>query len=306
MRNIIWVVDRSNFTSIITEAYETFYTEQFKRIGVDLRFCDIGEILIGSNSSNCDVPGDPVTTAYFVSAFSSNTRSHDYLQNLVSFLELRGFKVASQTDFETDLKMGNKFLASTWLFKNRFPAIETYLLPRLAHNERDPFVEFIAEKFEFPLVIKPNCLAMGYGVFQITDRDSFRGVLDTIAGQSLPYIIQPRINYVEEQRIYLTGETVLTAVAKKFPPYGFVSNYSRGGTTSKTKVTDAVKHISISLARIIPSSFLSIDFLIGVEGEICINEIATVAAGYSSQCLDEIDQLRITTAIYKSISEQFY
>lgn len=304
MRNIIWIVDRSNFTSKITETYETFYAEQFNKIGVDLRFRDIGEILIGSSSSIGDVPGDPASTTYFVSAFSSNTRSHDYLQNLVSFLELRGSKVASQTDFETGLKMDNKFLASTWLLKNGFPAIETYLLPPLAHNERDPFVEFIAEKFEFPLVIKPNCLARGYGVFRVTDKDSFRGALDTIAGQSLPYIIQPSINYVEEQRIYLTGETVLAAVAKKFPPRGFVSNYARGGTSSKAKVTEDVEGICTSLSRIIPSNFLSIDLLIGVEGEIRINEIDTVTAAYSYQCLDESDQLRITQAIYKSISEQ--
>ena len=301
MRNIVWVVDRSNFTSKITDGYEMFYTEQFSKIGVALRFCDIGEILIGSSSSIEDIPGDPATTAYFVSAFSSKTRSHDYLQNLVSFLELRGFKVASKTDFETGLKMDNKFLASTWLFEKAFPGIETYLLPPLAHNERDPFVEFITKKFEFPLVIKPNCLAMGYGVFRVTDKDSFRGVLDTIADQSLPYIIQPSINFVEEQRVYLSNERILAVVAKKSPPHGFVSNYARGGTSSKAEVSQELNSICASLARVIPSSFLSIDFLIGVDGEVRINEIDTVLASYSYGCLDEGDQLRITESIYKFI-----
>lgn len=304
MRNIIWVVDRSNFTSRICETYERFYTEQFGRIGVELRFLDAGDLLIGSRSEEGALPGDPASTAYFVSAFSSNTRSHDYLQTLVSYLELRGFQVASQTDFAMGLKMDNKFLASTWLFENAFPAIETYLLPPLAHNERDPFVDFIAEKFAFPMVIKPNCLAMGYGVFRVADRDSLRGVLDTIAGQSLPYIVQPSIDYVEEQRVYLAGETVLAAVAKKFPPRGFVSNYARGGTSAKAEVTEEVKRVCTSLARLIPSGFLSVDLLIGAEGAIHINEVDTVSAAYSYACLDADDQLRITKAIHQSILQQ--
>ncbi len=170
----------------------------------------------------------------------------------------------------------NKASVLTQLQKVGIQTPRTVLVssPADADAIRDVF-----DRFDGPVVIKPNSTTRGTGHVLVEDPDSFRGVVDYLelihdfpATGDRSFLLQEYIPEARDVRLTVIDGVVAGAVERRLDgdADGWVKNVHRGATpvpvTPSKRLSDIAEHVADTLGV----ALLGVDVLIGPEGPVVI------------------------------------
>ena len=161
----------------------------------------------------------------------------------------------------------------------RLPIPRTYFAPMTYSNIGYPeealaFVDKIAERIGYPIVIKEACSSYGMGVHLACDRDQAIGLLPKLYGN---IVFQQFIaeSAGTDVRIYVVGDRCVCSALRR-NTRDFRSNIVAGGTMTAYNASEQMQQIAVAAARSIGADFAGVDLLLGRKGPL-VCEVNTCA-----------------------------
>lgn len=272
-----WIVDQSSFSTHTAEKYDAFYKRALSPHGITIEFMDLKqgyELACGPHAARFVVA---------VSDFSRRVYNHQLLKLLVEIFALRGFQSISHPNAGSGINTSSKLSTSYWLTTHGLAAIPTY--PCI------PGIEDATWHVDFPVVLKPDGLAMGIGVMKLYDEDSLVGAIEHISRSGTAYVLQPAIKVVREFRVFVDAGGLLGVTTKVPNKSGFLTNLSAKGEMASSDWPDTVAQSTIEIAKRIGRGFIAVDWFEDEEGSLYVNEIEGALAGFSGADLATRDQI---------------
>lgn len=141
----------------------------------------------------------------------------------------------------------------------------------------------VFHRFDPPVVVKPNSTTRGVGVAKVDDLDSFLGVADYLglvhdyrATGDKSFLVQEFVPNARDFRVMVLDGECVGAVERQLPAEARASgqwkhNVHRGANASKTAVSDSIRNLAESTARVLDIPLLGVDFLVA-DGRTVITE----------------------------------
>jgi len=151
------------------------------------------------------------------------------------------------------------------------PVPETVLVSNPA-PEADLVAAF--ERFEAPVVVKPNSTTRGVGVAKAHDLDSFLGICDYLdlvhdyrATRDRSFLVQEYLPDARDYRVMVLDGEVVGAVERRLPPDALAAgqwkhNVHRGATAAGVDPDPAVTDLARRAADALGIRFLGVDVLV--------------------------------------------
>ena len=165
---------------------------------------------------------------------------------------------------------GNKILTSSALQKNGVaqPRVKIAFTPKSA-------IEAM-EEMGYPVVLKPGVGSWGRLLSKINDREAAETVLEH---KELLGTYHHSIFYIQEYvkkpgrdiRSFVVGDTTIAAIYRNSEHW--ITNTSRGGTSSVCEVTPELNEISVAAARAVGGGVVAIDVFEDPERGLIVNEV---------------------------------
>jgi len=133
------------------------------------------------------------------------------------------------------------------------------------------------ERFDPPVVVKPNSATRGVGVTRVSDADSFLGVTDyldlvhdyeTTADKS--YLVQEFLPDARDYRVMVLDGEYAGAVERRADA-GWKHNVHRGATATGVRPPQRVRELAERTADVLDIPFLGVDVLVN-EDRAVVNE----------------------------------
>lgn len=173
--------------------------------------------------------------------------------------------------------------------------------PNVGYTDTD-FLDTVAKKLGFPVVVKECFGSFGAQVYLAKDMDELRCI--TKQHESVPLLFQELISesFGRDIRINVVGHRVVAAMLRESQNGDFRSNVTLGGSTLPYSPTDAECELAIAASKRLGLDFAGIDILFGSEGPLLceVNSNAHFKSTYDCTGVDLADL--IADHIIKKIS----
>lgn len=133
------------------------------------------------------------------------------------------------------------------------------------------------ERFDSPVVVKPNSTTRGVGVTKVHDADSLAGVTDYLdlvhdyrATGDKSYLVQEFLSDASDYRVMVLDGEVVGAVEREAPD-GWKHNVHGGATAEGVEVPDHVAALAEDAAAALDIDFLGVDVLVSGDRTV-VNE----------------------------------
>ncbi|MCG1002063.1 MULTISPECIES: RimK family alpha-L-glutamate ligase [Halobacterium] len=168
----------------------------------------------------------------------------------------------------------NKAGALATLADAGVPVPETVYVSNPADEDE---VRAAFERFDAPVVVKPNSTTRGVGVTKIHDADSLSGVTDYLelvhdyrATGDKSYLIQEFLPDAADYRVMVLDGDVVGAVQRAAPD-GWKHNVHRGASAAGVELPDELRELAVDAADALDVDFLGVDVLV-TEDRAVVNE----------------------------------
>ena len=162
--------------------------------------------------------------------------------------------------------------------------------PNIGFNDTT-FLETVAEKLGFPIVIKEVCGSFGAQVYLAHDFPELLKI--TLEHQGVPLLFQELIkeSFGRDIRINVVGGRVCAAMLRESENGDFRSNVTLGGRTLPYSPTDAECELALAAAEQLGLDFAGIDILFGNDGPLLceVNSNAHFKSTYDCTGIDLAD-----------------
>ncbi|GGL69393.1 ATP-grasp domain-containing protein [Halocalculus aciditolerans] len=127
------------------------------------------------------------------------------------------------------------------------------------------------ERFDPPVVIKPNSATRGVGVAKVHDTDSLLGVADYLdlvhdyrATADKTFLVQEFLPDAVDYRVMVLDGEYAGAVKRELPAEaeGWKHNVHRGATATAVDLDDDLRDLAESVADVLDIDFLGVDLLV--------------------------------------------
>ena len=139
------------------------------------------------------------------------------------------------------------------------------------------------ERFDPPVVVKPNSATRGTGVAKAHDRDSFLGICDYLslvhdyrATGDRSFLVQEFLPDARDYRVMVVDGEYVGAVERRLPTSEeetpqWKHNVHRGATATSVSLTQELRELAETAARTLDIPWLGVDLLVS-NGRAVINE----------------------------------
>ncbi|MFC3957737.1 ATP-grasp domain-containing protein [Halovivax cerinus] len=141
----------------------------------------------------------------------------------------------------------------------------------------------VYERFEPPVVVKPNSTTRGVGVAKAHDRDSFLGICDYLglvqdykATGDKSFLVQEYLPDATDYRVMVLEGAYVGAVERRLSDTAreagqWKHNVHRGATASGVSLSDDLRVIAESVAETLEIDLLGVDLLV-TDDRVLVNE----------------------------------
>jgi ribosomal protein S6--L-glutamate ligase len=153
------------------------------------------------------------------------------------------------------------------LGRENIPVPETVLC---ADPMNEPALVDVFERFETPVVLKPNSATRGIGITKVSDLDSFLGVCDYLdlihefpATEDKSFLVQEFLPDARDYRVMVLDGECVGAVERRGA--GWKHNVHRGATAVGVSPPTAVAGLAERVASVLDIPYLGVDVLVSGE-----------------------------------------
>ncbi|WP_246986419.1 ATP-grasp domain-containing protein [Halorientalis marina] len=183
-------------------------------------------------------------------------------------------------DREAVLRSRNKGGALARLGRADLPVPDTVVVSNPA-DEADLIDAF--ERFEPPVVVKPNSATRGVGVAKATDLDSFLGIVDYLdlvhdyrATGDRSFLVQEYLPDARDYRVMVVDGEYVGAVQRRLPDDALAAgqwkhNVHRGAEATGVDLPDGLRDLAERAADALGVPWLGVDLLV-TEDRAVVNE----------------------------------
>jgi ribosomal protein S6--L-glutamate ligase len=172
------------------------------------------------------------------------------------------------------LRSRNKAGALATLAEAGVPVPDTVYVSNPADAEA---VRAAFERFDAPVVVKPNSTTRGVGVTKVHDADSLSGVTDYLdlvhdyrATGDKSYLVQEYVPDAADYRVMVLDGEVVGAVERRAPD-GWKHNVHRGADAAAVDLPPELRELARDAAAALDVDFLGVDLLV-TEDSAVVNE----------------------------------
>lgn len=265
--------------------YETNrFIEEATHMGIELKVMspDQFELFVNrEDESSIFVDGEPLDLPDFVIARMGSGTTYFALALLRQFERLNIPCINSSLGIEI---VKDKLYSQQILAHNKMAVPKTMLMKFPVD------VDFITEKFSYPLVVKTLSGSLGKGVFMMENRKQLEDLsrIIEIANSNLSIIIQEMVmdSKGRDLRVFVVGGRVVGCMLRKAKENDFRANYSAGGSVESYPISPAIEWIAIEATKILGLDISGVDLLFDGDGfKICEVNSSPMFKGLES-CTD--------------------
>ncbi len=184
-------------------------------------------------------------------------------------------------DRERILLSRHKGEALARLLTADFPVPETVVV---SNPVEESTLVNVFERFETPVVVKPNATTRGTGVAKVTDLDSFLGICDYLdlvhdyrATGDRSFIVQEYLPDARDYRVMVVDGKVVGAVERRLPEDALTAgqwkhNVHRGAEANPVTLDGTVQKLAEKTAATLDIPWLGVDLLV-TEDRVVVNEV---------------------------------
>ncbi|MUV89022.1 ATP-grasp domain-containing protein [Halapricum sp. CBA1109] len=177
-------------------------------------------------------------------------------------------------DREAILRSRNKADVLTRLSAAGVPVPETTMVSNPVDDEA---VAAAAERFDPPIVVKPNSTTRGTGVTKVSDLDSLLGVTDYLdlvqdyrATGDRSYLLQEYLPDARDYRVMVLDGEYVGAVERRLPADArargqWKHNVHRGAEASAVDLAPELRELAERAAAVLDIDYLGVDLLVTEE-----------------------------------------
>ncbi|MFP9059715.1 RimK family alpha-L-glutamate ligase [Natrialbaceae archaeon A-chndr2] len=142
----------------------------------------------------------------------------------------------------------------------------------------------VFERFEPPVVVKPNSTTRGVGVAKAHDLDSFLGICEYLslvhdyrATGDKSFLVQEYVPDASDYRVMVLQGEIVGAVERRLPEVAreqgrWKHNVHRGAEATGVEIPEAWREIALAVAETLEIPFLGVDLLVDAGGRVLVNE----------------------------------
>ncbi len=174
-------------------------------------------------------------------------------------------------DREAVLTSRNKGGVLAALSEAGLPTPRTTMVSNPAGRET---LERVFERFDPPVVVKPNSATRGVGVTRVEDRDSFLGVCDYLklvhdyrATGDKSFVVQEYLPDARDLRVMTIDGEYAGAVERRLEGAGWKHNVHRGAVAERAEPPAELRRLAERVAAELGIDLLGVDLLVGEGGD---------------------------------------
>ncbi|USZ70592.1 ATP-grasp domain-containing protein [Natronosalvus halobius] len=142
----------------------------------------------------------------------------------------------------------------------------------------------VFDRFDPPVVVKPNSTTRGIGVAKAHDLDSFLGICEYLslvhdyrATGDKSFLVQEYVPGASDYRVMVLEGEYVGAVERRLPEGAradgrWKHNVHRGGQATGVDLPDDFRDLALAVAEELEIPFLGVDLLVSDAGEAVVNE----------------------------------
>jgi len=163
-------------------------------------------------------------------------------------------------------------------------------------------LEDVFDRFDPPVVVKPDATTRGVGVAKAHDRDSFLGVCDYLdlvhdyrATGDRTFLVQEFLPEARDYRAMVVDGTFVGAVERRLPAEGWKHNVHRGASAVGVDLPDDLRSLAEEAAAALDIPWLGVDLLVtgdrAVVNETNARPTIDSATKYEAGFWDDVDAM---------------
>ncbi len=169
------------------------------------------------------------------------------------------------------LACDNKILTAQTLSIKHIPHPITIVAPQTFDKigyENTQFLDSVADKLEFPIVVKEAFGSFGQQVYLAQDMPDLRAICARLAGKL--FIFQQFISESRgrDVRVNVVGDRVVCAM-ERYNPSDFRSNITNGGKMRKIELSSEQAQVAVDAVKALGLDFAGVDVLFGKSPVVC-------------------------------------
>lgn len=205
---------------------------------------------------------------------------------LTACMEFLGSKVINT--YSTAEICGNKLLTSIYLSKHKVPTPITHFAfgPEVAAD--------VADKFGYPIVLKPIVGSWGRMVIPVKDKDVMASMIEMREEMPNPlskiYYIQDYINRPPRDiRTIVVDNRIITAIYRYSAEGEWRTNIARGGKAELCPVTNELEDICIRASKAVGGGILGVDLMEDEKEGLVVHEVNNTVEFKGASTVSEKD-----------------
>ena len=140
------------------------------------------------------------------------------------------------------------------------------------------------DRFEPPVVVKPNSTTRGVGVAKAHDLDSFLGICEYLslvhdyrATGDKSFLVQAYVPGATDYRVMVLEGEYVGAVERRLPADAraegrWKHNVHRGAEATGVALPERVREVALEAADVLDIPFVGVDLLVSESGKVVVNE----------------------------------
>lgn len=257
------------------KAYIEWFISEAQKQNMNLQLMIRERIQIGVQSQQISILYDhqPIELPQF-----AIVRTVEPLLN--KHLELLGLKVFNSS--KVSMICNHKARTYTEMNLLNIPFVDTLFTKKSHLNTEPPMV--------YPFVIKESTGRSGKQVFYIENQQDWKTTLANLTSEEL--IIQTAdVQLGKDLRVFVLGKRIIGAVLRQSED-DFRANYNLGGTATWYPLNDEEKKLVKKIIHSFEFDLVGIDFLMGTDGKLLLNEIEDVVGSRILSAVSDINLLQ--------------
>jgi len=193
---------------------------------------------------------------------------------LAFYLEQLGYPVFNSS--RSIAICDDKAMTHLVLMKAGIPMPETIIAPMTFENigyTNYDFLEEVADRLSFPMVVKESFGSFGQQVYLVNDRDELQAKMKAIGPKPVIFQRFIRTSYGRDIRLQVVGDRVVASMYRYSENGDFRANVTNGARMKPYEPTPEQCSLALNCCRIIGLDFAGVDILFGENDEPLVCEI---------------------------------